>query len=56
MASRSAEWAEALGRGARGCFVMTVNDGPDHPLGMLLSFIQQVGFDPPRLAAAVSAR
>ena len=53
MARQVEAWAEALGRVVSGWFVMTVHDGPDHPLGMLLSFVQQVGFDPPRLVAAV---
>ena len=53
MARQDEAWAEALGRVVSGCFVLTVHDGPNHPLGMLLSFVQQVGFEPPLLAAAV---
>lgn len=49
--------AQALGRIPSGLFILTTGlqggIGVDAPTGMLASFVQQMGFEPPVLAAAV---
>jgi flavin reductase (DIM6/NTAB) family NADH-FMN oxidoreductase RutF len=43
---------QALGRIASGLYILTVRSG-DGPTGMLASWVQQAGFDPPMLTVAV---
>lgn len=46
--------SEALGRLVSGCFVLTLpRDGTQPEMGLLVSFVQQVGFAPPRLTFAI---
>jgi flavin reductase (DIM6/NTAB) family NADH-FMN oxidoreductase RutF len=45
--------SHALARIVSGCHVLTVNDPESGPEGVLLSFVQQVGFRPPRIMAAI---
>ena len=47
-----ADLAAALGRIPSGLFILTVRDG-DRSTGMLASWVQQAGFDPPMLTVAV---
>lgn len=42
-----------LGRVPSGLFVLTAIDGTGHETGMLASWVQQVGFDPPAVSIAV---
>ena len=44
--------SRALGRIPSGLFVLTVRHG-DHATGMLASWVQQAGFDPPMVTVAV---
>ena len=45
----------ALGRVPSGLYIVTTIDEHGTPMGFLGSFVQQVGFDPPTMAVAVSA-
>ncbi len=44
---------EALGAIGGGCFILTHDERPGKPRAILLSFVQQVGFQPPRIIAAI---
>ncbi len=44
--------AEGLGRIVSGLFILTTGDG-DEATGMLASFVQQAGFDPPAITVAL---
>ncbi|MEL6712834.1 MAG: flavin reductase family protein [Planctomycetota bacterium] len=44
----------ALGRVPSGLFIVTVQDERGAPMGFLASFVQQVSFDPPTVAVAIS--
>ena len=45
-----------LGRTPSGVFIMTAIDGQGRSTGMLASWVQQAGFDPPSLTVAVNAK
>ncbi len=49
----STDLAAALGRVPSGLFILTVRDG-DRATGMLASWVQQAGFDPPMLTVAIA--
>jgi flavin reductase (DIM6/NTAB) family NADH-FMN oxidoreductase RutF len=46
------DWAAALGRIPSGLFVLTARAG-DRETGMLASWVQQCGFDPPAVSVAL---
>ena len=46
--------APVLGRIPSGVFILTATDGAGHSTGMLTSWVQQAGFDPPTLTIAVN--
>lgn len=46
---------QALGRIPSGLYILTVRQG-DHATGMLASWVQQAGFDPPMLTVAVGLK
>lgn len=46
--------APVLGRVASGVFILTVGDGQGNETGMLASWVQQAGFDPPAVTVAVN--
>lgn len=54
-ASDESSIGAALGRVPSGLFIVTAVDEHGTPMGFLGSFVQQVGFDPPTVAVAVSA-
>jgi len=46
------DWAAPLGRVPSGLFILTAVHGP-HETGMLVSWVQQCSFDPPRVSVAL---
>mgnify|MGYP002622560306 CR=1 FL=1 len=46
--------ASVLGRTPSGIFILTAGDGADAETGMLASWVQQAGFDPPAVSVAVN--
>ena len=46
--------AQALARVPTGLFLLTTRNG-DEPLGLVASFVMQVGFEPPTVVAAVGS-
>lgn len=51
-ASPESPWAASLGRVPSGIFILTVRHG-DQETGMLASWVQQAGFEPPMVTVAV---
>jgi flavin reductase (DIM6/NTAB) family NADH-FMN oxidoreductase RutF len=47
---------QVLGRTPSGVFILTADDGGGRSTGMLASWVQQAGFDPPSLTVAVNAK
>ena len=47
-------WAAPLGRVSSGIFILTVRSGAEET-GMLTSWVQQAGFEPPMVSVAVKA-
>lgn len=45
--------SQALAHIVSGCYVLTVKDPQTGPQAILLSFVQQVGLTPPRIAIAI---
>lgn len=45
-----------LGRTPSGVYILTATDGAGRSTGMLASWVQQAGFDPPMLTVAVNAK
>lgn len=45
--------SQALSLVVSGAYVLTLRDETDRPRAILLSFVQQVGFEPPRVAIAL---
>lgn len=45
-----------LGRTPSGIFILTAGDGAGRSTGMLASWVQQAGFEPPSLTVAVNAK
>ena len=43
-----------LGRTPSGVFILTASDGDGHATGMLASWVQQAGFEPPAVTVAVN--
>lgn len=48
--------SRVLGRTPSGVFILTAIDGQGHSTGMLASWVQQAGFNPPSLTVAVNAK
>lgn len=46
--------APALGKIASGLYIATSRDGDGNPIGMLCSFVEQAGFDPPMITVAIA--
>jgi flavin reductase (DIM6/NTAB) family NADH-FMN oxidoreductase RutF len=53
MDARTQNLSHALTQITSGAFLLTISDAQNGPQGILLSFVQQVGFDPPRIVAAI---
>jgi len=45
--------ADALARIVNGCYILTHRDAEGVDRGILLSFVQQIGFDPPRITVGI---
>ena len=54
MSDETPSWARALGRLPSGLFIVTAGVG-DQATGFLASWVQQVGFEPPSVTAAVKS-
>lgn len=53
MTEATADLAAVLGRVPSGLFVVTASDGSGQSTGMLASWVQQAGFEPPSITVAV---
>lgn len=53
MTERHAELASVLGRVPSGLYILTVRNAASEETGMLASWVQQAGFDPPAVSVAV---
>ncbi len=47
---------QVLGRTPSGVFILTATDGGERSTGMLASWVQQAGFEPPSLTVAINAK